>query len=319
VKLGVTLPTVDLAEGRPLPLSEVADFAARAEAFGFDSAWVMDHYWLENLPKVTGAHDPFITLAYAAARTERIRLGILVACNAFRPLGQLARESVALADAAPGRFTLGLGCGWEESEFAAFDHAWDHRVSRLEETLGALPGLLRGERVTAEGRYVSVRDAWLVTSDVPPPELWMAAFGPRMLGLTARHASGWNTAWHGPDTSRFTGELAALREACTAAGRDPSEIEISAGLWMVPLEGDELEAAEQRAAALYGAHADTSWPAPMRMRMHTGSLEQLAAGIRAYADAGAEHVILNLSVTPFTLFDRSYLERAAPLVELVRS
>jgi alkanesulfonate monooxygenase SsuD/methylene tetrahydromethanopterin reductase-like flavin-dependent oxidoreductase (luciferase family) len=226
---------------------------------------------------------------------------------------------VALADAAPGRFTLGLGCGWEESEFAAFDHAWDHRVSRLEETLGALPGLLRGERVSAEGRYVTVRDAWLVTSDVPPPELWMAAFGPRMLGLTARYASGWNTAWHGPDTSRFTGELAALREACSAAGRDPSEIEVSAGLWMVPLEGAELEAAEERAAALYGAHADTSWPAPMRERMHTGSLEQLAAGIRAYADAGAEHVILNLSVTPFTLFDGSYLERAAPLVELVRS
>jgi alkanesulfonate monooxygenase SsuD/methylene tetrahydromethanopterin reductase-like flavin-dependent oxidoreductase (luciferase family) len=165
---------------------------------------------------------------------------------------------------------------------------------------------------------VTVRDAWLVTSDVPPPELWMAAFGPRMLGLTARHASGWNTAWHGPDTSRFRGELAALREACTAAGRDPGEIEISAGLWMVPLEGEELDAAEERAAALYGAHADTSWPAPMRERMHTGSLEQLAAGIRAYADAGAEHVILNLSVTPFTLFDRSYLERAAPLVELVK-
>src|SRR5579875_2718722 len=100
VRVGLALPMFDLETGRPLTLSELADFAKRTEELGYDSVWAMDHFWLENVGRRTGGHDPLVALAYIAARTERITLGTLVICNSFRNPGQLAREAAALADAA---------------------------------------------------------------------------------------------------------------------------------------------------------------------------------------------------------------------------
>ena len=318
MKLGVALPVFDLETKRTLGLAELAAFARRAEDLGFDSAWVMDHYWLDNVGGVTGGHDPFVTLAYVAGRTEAITLGTLVACNGFRSVGQLAREAVALADAAPGRVVLGLGSGWEESEFDAFGYRFGHRVSRLEDSLQVLPALLDGERVTFDGRYVRLRDAFVLRT-APTPPVWVAAFTPRLLGLAGRYAAGWNTAWHGPDPqARFTRELGALREAIAAAGREPAELTISVGLWLMPVAGNELELAERRASSLKREDAPTNWPQPLALRTVTGEPDELERVVRSYVEAGADHVILNLSVTPFSLFDPSYLERAAVLVERLR-
>jgi alkanesulfonate monooxygenase SsuD/methylene tetrahydromethanopterin reductase-like flavin-dependent oxidoreductase (luciferase family) len=318
VKLGLALPMFDLETGRTLGLAEVAEIAAEAESVGFDSLWVMDHYWLENVPAVTGAHDPLVTLAYVAARVRRAELGTLVACNGFRPVGQLAREAVAVADAAPGRFVLGLGCGWEESEFNAFGYPFDHRVARLEETLTVLPGLLRGERQSLDGRYVRIRDAVIANSGAPPPRLWIAAFGSRMLGLCARFADGWNTAWHDRNTSRFRGELQALDHALGEQGRARETIEVSVGLWVLPVDGAERDAALARADALKPAHADPSWPLPARDRMISGHPQAIADVVRAYAAAGADHVILNVAPTPFSLFDRGNVRRAGRIIDALR-
>jgi len=318
VKLGIAVPQFDVETKRTLGLAEMAAFARRAEELGFDSVWVMDHYWLDNVGGLTGGHDPFVTLSYVAARTESITLGTLVACNGFRAPGQLAREASALADAASGRLILGVGSGWEESEFKAFDYDFDHRVGRLEETLQVVPALLDGERVSFDGRFVSLRDAFVLTT-APPPPVWIASFTPRLMGLAGRYAAGWNTAWHGADPqARFIRELAALREAIAAAGRRPDEVTISVGLWLLPVSGAELEDAERRATSLKKEDAPANWPQPLAERMVTGELDDLERAVRAYLDAGAEHVILNPSVTPFSLFDASYLERASGLVARLR-
>src|SRR5262249_13544353 len=154
---------------------------------GFDSAWVMDHVFLERPGGRIGGHDPFALLAFAAARTSRVGLGTLVACPAFRTTGQLARESAALADASRGRFVLGLGAGWHRPDFGAFGYPFDHLVGRFEEQRAATRALLAGGRVTGQSRSVRLRDAE-VLSTAPPPAIWVAGAGPRMLRLTARCA-----------------------------------------------------------------------------------------------------------------------------------
>ena len=250
MKLGLALPMFDLETGRSLQLSQMADIAAHAEDLGFDSAWVMDHFWLENVgrpgvPRV-GGHDPLVSLAYIAARTEKITLGTLVVCNTFRVTGQLAREVAALADAAPDRLILGLGAGWGESEHDAFGYSFVHRVDRLEETLTALPRLLAGGKVDLHGSQVKLKAADVLVT-APSPPIWLSAFSPRMFGLTGQYAKGWNSAWHGPDTTRFKHELAALRLQLENAGRTDSDFTVSVGLWMLPVAGEELEQASRRA------------------------------------------------------------------------
>jgi alkanesulfonate monooxygenase SsuD/methylene tetrahydromethanopterin reductase-like flavin-dependent oxidoreductase (luciferase family) len=308
----------DLQTGRLLGLAELAELARDAEEAGFESLWAMDHYWLANSVADTGGHDPFVTLAYLASRTGSATLGTLVACGSFRSAGNLARQALALANAAPGRFVLGLGSGWQREEFDAFHHDFEHRFTQLHETLEVLPRLLRGERCTYEGRFVRLRDAFVAGSGAPPPPVWLAAFRPRMLGIAARFCDGWNTAWHGPDLGRFRSEVAAWRAALEHAGRDPADATVSVGLWMLPVAGRELELALRRAEELKPPAADSTWPSPVRKQVNTGSPEELAATVLAYAGAGAEHVILNLSVAPFSLFDPSYVRRAAEVVERVR-
>jgi alkanesulfonate monooxygenase SsuD/methylene tetrahydromethanopterin reductase-like flavin-dependent oxidoreductase (luciferase family) len=225
-----------------------------------------------------------VLLACAAARTERIRLGTLVICPAFRTTGQLAREAAALADASDGRFILGLGAGWHRPEFDAFDYPFDHLVGRFEEQLTAVRDLLAGRRVTMEGRHVRLREAEVLAT-APPPPIWVAAKGPRMLRLTARHADGWNLAWGHRDPTWLAEPLAVLRRELEAAGRDRSDFTVSAGISWVP-NGDD------------GELADT---------------------LAAYEAAGVDLAILSLAEGPTRRTRPEYLERAGRAVAALSS
>ena len=286
MRVGLALPTIDVHSGRPATLAELAARADRAEQAGFDSVWVMDHYWTQRPDGRRGAHDPMVTLGYLAARTSRLRLGTLVLCNSFRHPAQLGREALALADASQGRFILGLGAGWHQPEYDAMGIPFDHRVGRLEETLAVLPGLLRGERVTYQGSYLRLEEASLVSTTGPPP-LWLAARGPRMLELTARHAAGWNVAWYGEDTGDFRASLKELHAALAAAGRQADEVETSVGVFVLPDPGAR----------------------PPDGEAIVGEPERVAERLLAYGDAGADQVIVSLALNPFGELDPSYPER----------
>lgn len=318
MKIGVTLGTYDLESGRTFSLDEVAEQAVRAEALGYDSAWVMDHHWLTFGDRRVGAHDPLITLGYLAARTRSLTLGVLVLGNSFRAVDQLARETAALADALPGRFVLGLGCGAQPLEHEAFDLPYERRVSRLETTLEALRPLLRAERVTLDRPpHLRLRDASTLVTETPPP-IWIAGTGPRMLRLTARHADGWNGAWYGPDTSRFEQQLARVRQALREAGRGPDDLTISAGFLAIPEGGQPLAREEARIERLQPPGADASWPLPVRDRMLTGDAPALAAGLRRYRDLGVDHAILNFAPRPFIAAPPEFLAHGAEAIALAR-
>ena len=292
MKIGLSIADFTWPAG-PAKLGDtIKAVATTADQAGFDSIWVMDHYWSQRPDGRYGSYEPMVTLAYLAARTNRVRLGPLVACNSFRHPGQLGREALALADASQGRFVLGIGAGWYQPEYDAFGIPFDHRVSRLEETLGVLPQLLRGEVVSYRGRYVTLQDASLTsTTDAPP--IWIAGAGQRMLELTARHADGWNVAWYGEDPSEFADSLRGLRAAMAAVGRAAYEIEITVGVLVLPHPG--ADSVDGRAIA--------------------GGPERVAQRLRAYGEAGADLVIVSLAPVPFGELDPSYPERMAEVLK----
>jgi alkanesulfonate monooxygenase SsuD/methylene tetrahydromethanopterin reductase-like flavin-dependent oxidoreductase (luciferase family) len=278
MKVGVFVQVADGMSLRTFSMADVIGTIQQAEELGFDSAWVPDHPFIEVPGGRVSGHDPMILLGAAAVSTSRIRLGTLVACPAFRGAGQLAREAAAVADAAAGRFVLGLGAGWHQPEFDAFEYPFDHRVSRFAEQAEAVRGLLAGGRVSMDGRHVRLRDAEVLVT-VPPPPIWIACRGPRMMRLTARLADGWNLAWGGGDAGWLDEPLAMLRQELAAAGRDRSTFTVSAGMSWTPQLGVDL-----------------------------------AAGLRSYEGAGVDLLILSLAERPGGPTSPEYLARAAEVI-----
>ena len=306
--VGIALELYDLESGHPISIADVAAASVRAEELGYASAWVMDHFWMERDGLRRGGHEPLTTLAYLAARTNRIALGTLVLCNSFRHPGQLAREAAAIADASGGRFILGIGAGWSEAEYRAFDFPFDQRVARLEESVEALRRLLHGGRSSLEGRYLKLRDAEVLRT-APPPPIWVGGGGPRMLRLTARAADGWNLVWPGTDVELFSRLLAQLREEIAAAGRGPEDVTVSVGLLTLVADAAGRQEVVRRASRALGRDPDS--------RVVVGSVDELATLLDRYREAGADHVVLSTAPSPFARFDESMMERAAHAVRLV--
>ncbi|MDQ3307126.1 MAG: LLM class flavin-dependent oxidoreductase, partial [Actinomycetota bacterium] len=166
LRVGVQLPEVE----RHVSWPEYRDMARAAEEVGFDSIWIGDHLlYRDDGRDERGPWDAWSLLSALAAVTDRVRLGPLVACTAFCPPGLLARRAAAIQEISGGRFVLGLGAGWSETEFRAFGVPFDHRASRFIESFEIIRRLLAGERVTFEGRFERVRDAVLLPRPTTAP------------------------------------------------------------------------------------------------------------------------------------------------------
>jgi alkanesulfonate monooxygenase SsuD/methylene tetrahydromethanopterin reductase-like flavin-dependent oxidoreductase (luciferase family) len=232
VKIGVIVPAAasDSDGGRP-SWQAIASFAVAAEAHGLDSVWMFDHFFHKpSSGPIDGQLEAWTVVSALAAATDRVEIGTLVLCSSFRHPSAVAKMAATADEVSGGRLILGLGAGWHDAEYDAFGFPKDHRVDRFEEALEIVVPLLRGRTVTFDGEYFSTRDAVLE----PPPSrdipVLVAAFGPRMLRLTARHADAWNTAWLGAPDDRLRGRMDALDAALAAEGRDPATLERTVGI-----------------------------------------------------------------------------------------
>ncbi len=233
MRIGVTLPLAqdDTAPGRVPTFAETLAFAQHAEAVGLDSIWVFDHLLFRSADEPDeGIREAWTTQAALVPVVPRIELGSLVMCASFRNPALMAKMAATLDDLSGGRVILGLGSGWHEPEYDAFGYPFDHRVGRFAEDLEITSRLLRGERVSFDGRWRQMHDVVLV----PPPDravpVLVAAMGPRMLRLAATWADAWNTAWFGGADERLRAQLEALDEACGTVGRDRMTLRRTVGI-----------------------------------------------------------------------------------------
>ena len=273
MKVGVQLPEVE----REVRWPELASMARAAEETGFDSIWLGDHllYRGDGRPE-RGPWDCWTALAGLAAVTERVELGPLVACTAFRPPGLLARAAAAVDELSGGRLRVALGAGWNEEEFRAFGIPFDHRASRFEEAFDVVRRLLAEERVTVDGTYSMLDDAVLLPSPARRASLMVGGIGPRLLAATLPHVDWWNTWFDdfGNRAEGFPALNARVDGACERAGRDPREVKRSACL-LVQVDGG----AGERKRIPDAPHLPVT---------------QLGSELAALAAAGADEAILVL-------------------------
>jgi alkanesulfonate monooxygenase SsuD/methylene tetrahydromethanopterin reductase-like flavin-dependent oxidoreductase (luciferase family) len=295
LRIGVQLPEVE----RDVRWPEYDAIARAAEEVGFDSIWVGDHLlYRDGARPDRGPWDAWALLAGLAAATRRVHLGPLVACTGFHPPGMIARMAAAIDEISGGRFVLGLGCGWNEPEFAAFGIPYDHRVARFEEAFAIIRGLVAGEHVTLAGRYWQAEDAVAL----PPPArrmpLVIGSNGPRMLGIALPHVDAWNTWWdgYGNTVSGFAELNAEIDAAVARAGRAAGEIERSACV-LVSVDGRPGER-----------------PPNPEIEPVNGTAETLARHLHGLAEAGADEAIL--VVDPITEASVRALEPALRLLDV---
>jgi probable F420-dependent oxidoreductase len=272
--------------------------ARAAEEVGFDSIWVGDHllYRDDGRPE-RGPWDAWTLLAGLAAVTERVGIGPLVACTAFHRPGVLARTAAAVDELSGGRLVLGIGAGWNETEFSAFGIPFDNRLARFSEAFEIIRRLLAGERVPFTGRYETVSDAVLL----PPPArrvpLMVGATRTRTLEIAIAHVDAWNTwyDWYGNTPTGFATANRRVDELVTRAGREPTEVLRSACVLIV-LDRSALERPLTDAAP------------PLE-----GSPDDIAAFLSDLAAAGADEAIL--VVSPITETSIRFLGRALSVLD----
>ncbi|HEY5436122.1 MAG TPA: TIGR03560 family F420-dependent LLM class oxidoreductase [Candidatus Limnocylindrales bacterium] len=275
---------------------ELREAVLRAEAAGFDDLWIDDHLlsdegdWQD--PKLEG----WTTLAAVAAVTERARVGHMVSANTLRNPGLTAKMATTIDHVSAGRAILGIGAGWFEREHEAFGFdfgsGFGERLDRLAEAVPLLRRLLDGETVTHDGRFYSFHDAVCAPHPVQAHlPILIGGSGPKKtLPLVARYADLWN-AYGTPD--EVAAADAILRGACEAAGRNEREIERTVNLNVVIRSSRaEAEAAWARWLAAHLPQDDE------RELSAGGSLEETAAALARYRDAGFAHPIL-IFRTPF--------------------
>ena len=284
LRVGVQLPEVE----RTVRWPEVLDMARRAEALGYDSVWVGEHllYRFED-GSAHGPWEAWTTMSALAAATSTIHFGPLVACTNFHNPALLAKQAATLDEVSSGRFVLGLGAGWNETEFRAFGYPFDHRIDRFEEAFTIIRTLLRDGEIDFDGRYYQARDCAIDPQGPTPggPPILIGSNGERMLRIALRHVAAWNS-WFNATRNSPNGVAALAAKVDAAArdvGRDPAEIERSVAVY-VQLTGG---------GGRVQGNSETP-PPPLQ-----GDPETMAAELRAYADAGLDEV--QLVMDPITV------------------
>jgi len=257
------------------PYDSIRAVARQAEADGFDSIWLPDHFFYRNPGKPTsGIWECWTMLAALAEATKRVEIGTLVTCNSFRNPAILAKMATTIDEISHGRLILGVGAGWNEPEYKAFGLPYDHRVARFEEALQILKPLLREGHVDFKGRYYQAPDCEIAPRgprSQGPPLMVGSEAGPRMLKLAAQYADLWNTGYMGrPET--LSDRRAKIEAACREIKRDPSTLGVTAliGLWFPDLQ-------EKKPSFLDN---------PL-----TGSAQEIASAMRGYAELGVQHIM----------------------------
>jgi alkanesulfonate monooxygenase SsuD/methylene tetrahydromethanopterin reductase-like flavin-dependent oxidoreductase (luciferase family) len=223
-------------------------------------------------------------MAALATATTRIRIGPLVACLAFHNPAVLAKQADTLDEISGGRFVLGVGAGWNETEFRAFGIPFDRRIARFEEAWTIVATLLREGSIDFQGEFHSARDCELVPRGPTPggPPLLIGSSGPRMLAITSPAADAWN-AWYADTGNRPDGVRplrSAVDEACVAAGRDPASVARTVAVLVRFPDGT---------GRVMGDTAERMAVEPL-----PGDPAALADGLRAFAEEGIEEVQLVL-------------------------
>lgn len=290
---GLQLSSYTHKAGRATTGDWVRQLAAAAEAAGFDSIYVMDHF--RQIPQVGRAWEDFLeswtTLAYLAACTERLKLGTLVTGITYRNVAHLGKIAATLDVLSGGRAVCGLGLAWFEQEHKAY--GWDFpsvsdRYALLEDALQLLPVMWGPGNKPWRGKVLDVPE----TACYPRPlqdhlPILLGGSGKRTLRLAAQYADAANVFGDAAKVRQYADYLAAHTEPDRAPDREPPRLTHLS----TTLIGKDHHHVTELVDQLRPRNQD---PAKYAAAVNAGSITDQIGRFRELAEAGATEVMLSL-------------------------
>jgi F420-dependent oxidoreductase-like protein len=211
--------------------TRTVELAMNAEALGFESLWVFDHFHTVPAPTDEITFESFSVLSALAMATSRVRLGHMVVCTGFRNPALTAKLSSTIDVISGGRFELGIGAGWKEEEWRAYGYGFPtlgERMAALGDHLEVIQAMLRPGRASFEGRFAHVRGAINMPKGLQEPRIpiIVGGNGQRVTaGYAIRYADELNLVFLSAEDC--AARIRAVRQRCEAEGRDPSTLRFS--------------------------------------------------------------------------------------------
>ncbi len=258
------------------------------ERLGFDSIWVGDH-----LAFAIPILDPVVQLAQAAVISTRLKIGTAVFLQPLRHPGPTAKQIATLDLLSDGRLIFGMGVGGEfDSDFRVAGVPRDERGSRLTESIEVIRKLWSGQQVSHSGRHYSFQDILMEPAPRQPggPPIWLGGRSEAALRRAGRLADGWMSYVVTP--TMYRSALDTIAEAYEREGRTTLCF-ATAHLVFTRLDKDyetALEVASQSLSVRY----NMDFRRAAERYCALGTAEQIAENLRAFYDAGARFIILDL-------------------------
>jgi F420-dependent oxidoreductase-like protein len=280
IRLGLQIPNFSYGTGVEQLFPTVIAQAREAESAGFDSVFVMDHFY--QLPMLGSPDQPMLeaytALGALATATERVQLGTLVTGNTYRNPTLLAKVITTLDVVSAGRAILGIGTGWFELEHDQLGYefgTFTDRFNRLDEALEIILPMIKGERPTFSGKWYHAENAMANPRYRDHVPLMIGGSGEKKtIPLAARHFDHLNVI---AGFDQLPGKVKVVRERCEEIGRDPATLETSVLLTVLL---DENAKPDQV-------------PAGNSERMLVGGADYIAEQVKTKVlDAGIDGVII---------------------------
>jgi probable F420-dependent oxidoreductase len=262
-------------------------YLARAEALGFQSAWVQEQV-LGSLPHVA----PIELMSFAAACSDRLRLGCAVFVTPLHSPVHLAKSLSSLDQLSRGRLEIGVGTGGKFRMFPAFAVDPDTLVARFVEGLRLMKALWTEAEVNFEGRFWQLKGATMEPKPFqkPYPPIWFGANHPDAVRRAVVHGDGFFGAGS-QTTAQFAEQVGVLRAALRDAGRSDDSFAVAKRVY-IAVDDDDVRARERVGAALQALYSFFRLPDLTPVAVF-GPPESCVEGLRAVAGAGAELILLN--------------------------
>ncbi|HEY1841356.1 MAG TPA: LLM class flavin-dependent oxidoreductase [Mycobacterium sp.] len=279
------------------------DYLTRAEELGFEGGWVLEQI-IGEAPLLA----PLELLAWAAACTERLRLGVAVLVSSLHDPLQLASSVTAVDRLSHGRLDVGVAPGGGFRKFAAFGVDKATYISSFTEGLELMKAAWSDEpRVTFDGRFRQVDELAIQPKPVqrPHPPIWFGGQAPKALARAVRHGDAFLGAGSST-TAKFAEAVTIVRREIADQGKDPATFAIGKRVYLM-VDDDRAKARERVLDGLHRIYG--AMPGVDEVPV-SGTVDDVVAGLRDVIDAGAETILLN-PVGRDVAEDREQMERLA--------
>jgi len=283
--------------------SGLRDYLQRAEGLGFEGGWVLEQT-IGQAPLLA----PLELLAWAAAGTERLRLGVAVLVSSLHDPLQLASAITAVDRLSHGRLDVGVAPGGGRRSFAAFGVDADTFISSFTEGLQLMKAAWSDEpRISFDGRFRQVDDLPIQPKPVqrPHPPIWFGGQAPKALARAVRHGNAFLGAGSST-TAKFAEAVPIVRREIVEQGMDPVTFTIGKRVYLM-IDDNPAKARERALGGLHRIYG--SMPGVDEVPL-SGTVDDVVAGLREVIDAGAETILFN-PVGRNIAEDREQMERLA--------